>query len=60
MQSKIDTLRQVSIHAPVKDATFIQCRVSPKKTVSIHAPVKDATERNGKTHHIKGFQSTHP
>ena len=33
----------VSIHAPVKDATYCLLKFSPALTVSIHAPVKDAT-----------------
>ena len=33
----------VSIHAPVKDATWPPEAVVPGQVVSIHAPVKDAT-----------------
>ena len=35
--------RCVSIHASVKDATFIRRMISRIQTVSIHASVKDAT-----------------
>ena len=34
---------EVSIHAPVKDATIKDARQAASKKVSIHAPVKDAT-----------------
>ena len=34
----------VSIHAPVKGATFVPMRLLVDEWVSIHAPVKGATE----------------
>ena len=37
------TAQLVSIHAPVKDATFAESENAKRLAVSIHAPVKDAT-----------------
>ena len=38
----------VSIHAPVKDATGVLMKLILVIEVSIHAPVKDATRRLGR------------
>ena len=39
-----DSLRIISIHAPVKGATVCQPEVAVNGRISIHAPVKGATE----------------
>ena len=50
----------VSIHAPVKGATFFMERHYDGVEVSIHAPVKGATiSEYGDTIELE-FQSTHP
>ena len=38
----------VSIHAPAKGATMIECNYSEDYIVSIHAPAKGATYQRGK------------
>ena len=50
----------VSIHAPVKDATNRLKDVSVSMAVSIHAPVKDATFVHLMLCSVGLFQSTHP
>ena len=40
---KLQTITDVSIHAPVKGATYMPDELEPKHPVSIHAPVKGAT-----------------
>ena len=50
----------VSIHASVKDATFLLCVQIKAYTVSIHASVKDATTIKDKRIIASiTFQSTH-
>ena len=39
---------EVSIHAPVKDATYNKLSALAKLNVSIHAPVKDATQSSSR------------
>ena len=51
--------KRVSIHASVKDATFIMYRSFADVPVSIHASVKDATYIWRKNGNPVVFQSTH-
>ena len=50
---------EVSIHASVKDATFLFHLLFLIVVVSIHASVKDATAAYAKTLAETKFQSTH-
>ena len=51
----------VSIHAPVKGATFTSDSLEQEQVVSIHAPVKGATDSaDGCACIDVVFQSTHP
>ena len=55
-------MRDISIHAPVKGATFALTHDSMRLPyISIHAPVKGATAQTT-TYRKSGekFQSTHP
>jgi len=56
----IDRRLQVSIHAPVKDATLAHLHRPHRLAVSIHAPVKDATVARALMRYKKEFQSTRP
>ena len=53
------SIRIVSIHASVKDATIIQFCHAMFIIVSIHASVKDATQTVARIIFYSGFQSTH-
>ena len=50
----------VSIHAPVKGATYTILNPIPKTCVSIHAPVKGATNVDNLAVKTDEFQSTLP
>ena len=41
-----EKLKEISIHAPIKDATRRADDVRPQISISIHAPIKDATNEN--------------
>ena len=38
----------ISIHAPIKDATYGTATLNKAIDISIHAPIKDATRRPAK------------